>query len=188
MTLQETVTLLYLAKNLYPRDKGMDKPKSELMDMAKAWAELLRDIPFELGKAAVAVHASSSPYAPAISEIRAYAKKMTEAPRLSADEAWALAIGAIRRYGCSPYKRYPAGKYPYELARDSLPAEVWHVMELMGYQSMCRSENEDVLRAQFIRAWERQQKVREERENLLPFLPAGLKEIFLALEKGQGDW
>ena len=187
MTLQETVTLLYLAKNLYPRDKGVDKPRSELMDMAKAWAEMLKDIPFELGKAAVAAHAASSPYAPAISEIRAYARRMTEPPRLSADEAWSLAIKAIRRYGSGPYKRYPAKKFPWELARDSLPREVWRVMELMGYQSMCRSENEDVLRAQFIRAWERQQRVREERENMLPFLPPALGEKMKALAGGEGS-
>ena len=185
---QEVMALLYMEKRLFPREKALAVSPEELTAIAETQADMLEDIPFEVGKAAVAAHAASSPYAPAISEIRAYARRMTEPPRLSADEAWALAIGAIRRYGCSPYKRYPAGKYPYELARDSLPAEVWRVMELMGYQSMCRSENEDVLRAQFIRAWERQQKAREERENLLPFLPAGLKEKFLALEKGQGDW
>ena len=82
MTLQETVTLLYLAKNIYPRDRGLDKTGDELMDMAKVWSELLQDIPFELGKAAVAAHAASSPYAPAVSEIRAYARKLTEPPRL----------------------------------------------------------------------------------------------------------
>ena len=187
MTYEETMALLYLAKKLFPRDKSMGANPKEMAEIGEAWAEMLKDIPFELGKAAVAAHTASSPYAPAISEIRAYARRMTEAPRLSADEAWSLAIGAIRRYGSGPYKRYPAKKFPWELARDSLPAEVWHVMELMGYQSMCRSENEDVLRAQFIRAWERQQKVREERENMLPFLPPALREKMKALAGGEGS-
>ncbi len=152
--------------------------------MAEAWTEMLRDIPFEVGKAAVAAHAASSPYAPTISEIRAFARRLTEPPRLSADEAWALAIGAIRRYGAGD--RYVStGKYPYEMARDSLPPEVWRVMEPMGYTSMCRSTNTDVLRAQFIQAFERQQRAREERESLLPFLPESLKEKFLALGESQ---
>ncbi len=181
MTLQETVTLLYLAKNIYPRDRGLDKTGDELMDMAKVWSELLQDIPFELGKAAVAAHAASSPYAPAVSEIRAYARKLTEPPRLSADEAWAVALGTIRRYGCSPVRDVATGKFPHERARENTPPEVWRVMELMGYRSMCMSENIDVLRAQFIRAWERQEQVRQEREQLLPFLPEAVKEKVLAI-------
>ena len=181
MTLQETVTLLYLAKNIYPRDRGLDKTGDELMDMAKVWSELLQDIPFELGKAAVAAHAASSPYAPAVSEIRAYARKLTEPPRLSADEAWAVALGTIRRYGCSPVRDVATGKFPHERARENTPPEVWHVMELMGYRSMCMSENIDVLRAQFIRAWERQEQVRREREQLLPFLPEAVKEKVLGI-------
>ena len=181
MTLQETVTLLYLAKNIYPRDRGLDKTGDELMDMAKVWSELLQDIPFELGKAAVAAHAASSPYAPAVSEIRAYARKLTEPPRLSADEAWAVALGTIRRYGCSPVRDVATGKFPFERARENTPPEVWRVMELMGYRSMCMSENIDVLRAQFIRAWERQEQVRQEREQLLPFLPEAVKEKVLGI-------
>ena len=181
MTLQETVTLLYLANNIYPRDRGLDKTGDELMDMAKVWSELLQDIPFELGKAAVAAHAACSPYAPAVSEIRAYARKLTEPPRLSADEAWAVALGTIRRYGCSPVRDVATGKFPHERARENTPPEVWRVMELMGYRSMCMSENIDVLRAQFIRAWERQEQVRREREQLLPFLPEAVKEKVLGI-------
>ena len=185
MTLQETISLLYLAKNMYPRDKSLDRNKNDLIEMAKVWAEMLGDVPFELGKAAVAAHAASSPYAPAISEIRAYARRMTEPEPLGPDEAWALAIGAIRRYGGAPYKNFATGKYPYERARESLPPDVWQVMERMGYQSMCRSEHEEVLRAQFIQAWERHQKRKAERESLLPFLPAGVKEKFLAVTDGR---
>ena len=184
MTLQETLSFLYLAKNLYPRDKGLDRPEEELLDMARAWSEMLKDIPFEVGKAAVAACAAGSPFAPAISEIRDYARKLTEPPQLSADEAWALARQAIARFGSAPYKNYTTGKYPHEMARDSLPPEVWHVMELMGYTSMCRSEKPEVVRAQFIAAWERQQQRQRERENLMPFLPEALKEKFLAIGDG----
>lgn len=184
MTLQETISLLYLAKNLYPRDKSLDKGREELVNMAKAWAEMLRDIPFDLGKAAVAAHAANSPYAPAISEIRACARRMTEPEQLTADEAWALAIRAVRRYGHGN-KNWTTGKYPHEMAKESVPPEVWRVMELMGYVNMCLSENVDVLRGQFIRAWERQQKKRAERESLVPFLPEGLKQKFLAISDGE---
>ena len=181
MTFEETMALLYLAKKLFPRDKSMGGSTREMAEIGEAWTELLQDIPFELGKAAVAAHAACSPYAPAISEIRAYARKLTEPPRLSADEAWAVALGTIRRYGCSPVRDVATGKFPHERARENTPPEVWHVMELMGYRSMCMSENIDVLRAQFIRAWERQEQVRREREQLLPFLPEAVKEKVLGI-------
>ena len=183
MTFEETVALLYLAKKLFPRDKSLGRDAREMAEIGEAWSTLLRDIPFEVGQAAVAAQAASSPYAPAISEIRAYARKLTEPPGLSADEAWALCIRAVRRYGYGP-KNYTTGKYPHEMARDSLPPEVWHVMELMGYTSMCRSEKPEVVRAQFIAAWERQQQRQRERENLMPFLPEALKEKFLAIGDG----
>ena len=186
MTLQEMISLLYIAKNLYPRDKSLDKPENALMDMAKAWAEMLKDIPFELGKAAVAAHAAGSPYAPAISEIRAYARKMTGPPELSADEAWEKADRAIRRFGSQPYKVYPEGRYPRELARESLPEEVWRVMDMLGYTYMCRSEKPETVRNQFIEAWLRQQKRKEEQANMKPFLPPALKEKVKALAEGEG--
>ena len=180
MNAQEVMALLYLEKRLFPREKGLAVPPEELSAIAEAQAEMLRDIPFELGKAAVAAHAASSPYAPAISEIRAYAREMTEPEQLSADEAWALAIRAVRHFGYGN-KNWTTGKYPHEMAQESVPPEVWRVMDLMGYRSMCQSENEDLLRAQFIRAWERQQLRRAKRESMMPFLPEGMREKVLAI-------
>ena len=184
MSGQEVLALLYLEKRLFPREKSLAVSPDELTAMADAQAQLLHDVPFEVGRAALAAHAASSPYAPAISEIRAFAQRISEPEPLTADEAWSLAIKAVRRYGCGG-KNLTRGKYPHELAKESLPGEVWRVMELMGYQSMCRSENADVLRGQFIAAWERQQKRKSERENILPFLPEGLKTAFLALGDGE---
>ena len=187
MNVQEVMALLYMEKRLFPHEKSLSVSPEELAAIAEAQALLLQDIPFEVGKAAVAACAAGSPFAPAISEIRDYARKLTEPPQLSADEAWALARQAIARFGSAPYKNYTTGKYPHEMARDSLPPEVWHVMELMGYTSMCRSEKPEVVRAQFIAAWERQQQRQRERENLMPFLPEALKEKFLAIGDGGAE-
>ena len=186
MTFEETMALLYLAKKLFPRDKSMGGSTREMAEIGEAWTELLQDIPFELGKAAVAAHAAGSPYAPAISEIRAYARKMTGPPELSADEAWEKADRAIRRFGSQPYKVYPEGRYPRELARESLPEEVWRVMDMLGYTYMCRSEKPETVRNQFIEAWLRQQKRKEEQANMKPFLPPALKEKVKALAEGEG--
>ena len=170
MTLDEITKLLCFCKMLYPRDRSFDKTPGEMSEIAQAWAVMLQDIPFELGKAAVSAHVANCPYAPAISEIRAYARKFAEPEAISAEEAWAKAIRAVRRYGTGP-RNFTTGKFPYEMARDSVPAEVWRTMDLLGYQAMCLSENTDVLRAHFIRTFERQRQLREERQALLPFLP-----------------
>ena len=122
---QEVLALLYMEKRLFPREKSLAVPPDELMGIAEAQAELLQDIPFEQGKAAVAAHAMSSPYAPAISEIRAYARRLSAPEPLGADEAWALAIRAVRKFGDRPYKYVATGKYPREMAQESLPPEVY---------------------------------------------------------------
>ncbi len=179
MTLQETLSLLFLMKNLYPRDKALDGSRAELTTMAEAWTEMLQDIPFPLGKAAVAAHAASSPYAPAISEIRAHARRMTSPAPLTAEEAWAIARHTMSRYGCSPYKSVATGEYPWERAKKNTPPEVWQLMERMGYQDMCRSRNVDMLRGQFIQAWERQQQRQAEQEQILPCLPDALRDKVL---------
>ena len=178
MTLDEITKLLCFCKMLYPRDRSFDKTPGEMSEIAQAWAVMLQDIPFELGKAAVSAHVANCPYAPAISEIRAYARKFAEPEAISAEEAWSLAIRAVRRYGMGP-KNYTTGKFPYEMARDSVPPEVWRTMELLGYQDMCLSENRDVLRAQFLKTYERQRQLREERQALLPFLPEGVRKRLL---------
>ena len=179
MNVQEVMALLYMEKRLFPHEKSLSVSPEELAAIAEAQALLLQDIPFEVGKAAVAACAAGSPFAPAISEIRDYARKLTEPPQLSADEAWALARQAITRFGSAPYKNYTTGKFPYEMARDSVPPEVWRTMELLGYQDMCLSENRDVLRAQFLKTYERQRQLREERQALLPFLPEGVRKRLL---------
>ena len=187
MTYDETMALLYLAKKLYPRDKSLDKNAKEMAEIGDVWAEMLQDIPFELGKAAVAAHAAGSPYAPAISEIRAYARKMTEPAQLSADEAWEKASWAIRRFGSSPNKIVNSGKDSREEAQESLPPEVWRVMDMLGYNYMCKSDRPETIHNQFIEAWERQQKRKEEQTNMAPFLPPALKEKVLAIGERQND-
>ena len=187
MTFEETLALLYLAKRLFPRDKSLGKDPREMSEIGEAWSEMLKDIPFGVGKSAVGAHAASSPYAPAISEIRAYARKLTHPREMTGEEAYAIAMKTIRRFGNAPYKDFATGKYPYERARENTPPEVWRVMDMLGYNYMCKSERPETIHNQFIEAWERQQKRREEQTNMAPFLPPALKEKVLAIGEGQSD-
>lgn len=171
MTFEETLALLYLAKRLFPRDKSLGKDPREMSEIGEAWSEMLKDIPFGVGKSAVGAHAASSPYAPAISEIRAYARKLTHPREMTGEEAYAIAMKTIRRFGSAPYKDFATGKYPYERARENTPPEVWRVMELLGYRNMCMSENRELLRSQFLQTWDKLDREQREQEALAPFLP-----------------
>ena len=180
MTFEEVTSLLYLAKMLYPRDKSFQNLE-DMNDMARAWAELLEDVPFELGKAALKAHGMKCPFAPAISDIRDYARRLTEPERLTPEEAWHIAHEAIRKIGWSPYPHYPSMATSEDRARANTPPEVWHVMELLGYRDMCLSENTTALRAQFMKAWERQgEKQQRQKELQRVVLPAAAANLLTA--------
>ena len=204
MDAKETLALLYLAKRLFPRDKSLDTTPQELTEIAKAWAGVLKDIPFSSAKAALAAQSATSVYPPTIKEIRDFATRLTGNRRMTAEEAWGIASEMMRTYSArlvpiegfereeapvakfgEPVKPRPSG-LEYE-AKRHCPKEVWELMERMGYSDMCASDNPDVIRGQFMRAWDSHN--REEYEirvisGIVPEIAAKMAEQFL-LEGGQ---
>ena len=191
MTKKETVALFALIASLYPRDEKFAKCDPMMRD---AWAEMLADIPFDVAKAAIKATVATSPFPPAISEIRDYATRMTGERRLTADEAWGLACEAIRNYGTrtvplegfsntqyafvrfgEPVKIRPSG-VEYE-AKRHLPPEVWEILKRMGYRAVCESEEPDVIRGQFMRAWTSHDQEQKEVRVMQGVVPEILKAI-----------
>ena len=191
MNKKETVLLFGLIAALFPRDDKFAKCDELMRD---AWAEMLADIPFDHAKAAVKAAVATSPFPPSISEIREYATRITAPKRLTADEAWGIACEAMRTYGlntvlkdgfvphpvtvreisdgCRVYKvvsHQPSG-LEYE-AKRHVPPEVWALMERMGYRDMFMSDNPDVVRGQFMRAWGKHDREATERRVLGGVLP-----------------
>ena len=175
MNKKETVALFGLISALFPRDEKF--ANADKM-MVTAWAEMLADIPLEKAKEAVKCAVATSPFPPSICEIRNYAVKISENSPYSAEEAWKIAIDAIRTYNTKtvpiegfnskayefvkfgePVRVRPSG-LEYE-AKRNVPPEVWEIMEMMGYADICASENMDVLRGQFMKIW----KSRTDREH-----------------------
>ena len=167
MKRSETIQLFAIIKALFPRD---DAFRNATPDMVSAWTEMLADIPFDHAKAAVKATVATSPFPPAISEIRDYATRMTGPKRLTADEAWGIACEVMRTYGLNtvPKAGYvpvnePPAKFgepvkvqpshtEYE-AKRHCPPEVWAMLQRMGYRDVFMSENPDVVRGQFMKAW-----------------------------------
>lgn len=196
MTKAETVKLFVIIKALFPRD---DAFRNATPDMVSAWAEMLEDIPFEHAKAAVKATVATSPFPPSISEIRDYATRLTAPKRMSADEAWGIAAEVIRKYGTNTVIKEGCVERPpeycdvtvesrtyrcvnrqpsvreYEAKRHCHP-EVWEMLERLGYANVVNSDNPDVVRGQFMRAWASHDDEKKQ-ERVLGVVPEILKAI-----------
>lgn len=184
MTKKETVALFALIAALFPRDKRFATPDAIMRD---AWAEMLADIPFDHAKAAVKAAVSTSPFPPAISEIRDYATRITGPRRMTAEEAWGQACDVIRSYGTRTVLKKGCTERPPEYTDMVVEArvykfvtpnntgrqyeaelhcdpEVWNLLKNMGYKAVVESDAPDVVRGQFMRAWAgHDQEAKEER-------------------------
>lgn len=201
MTKKETAAMFALISMLYPRDEKFAKADKEAI---LSWHEMLEDIPFEVAKAAIKASVAVSPFPPQICDIRNYATRLTGERRLTAEEAWGIASEMMRTYGARlvPIEGFvreeePVAKFgePVKIRKSGLeyeakrhcPPDVWELMEHMGYSDMCASDNPDVIRGQFMRAWDSHN--REEYEirvisGVVPEIATKLAERFM-LEGGQ---
>lgn len=173
MTKAETALLFALIKSLFPRDEAF---RNATPDMIAAWAEMLADIPFDQAKAAVKAAVATSPFPPSIAEIRDYATRLNGTRRMTAEEAWGQACEVIRKYGTRTVLKEGAVEKPPEYsdvavdcrvyrfvkpqpnlrqyeAERHCDTDVWKILKDMGYKSVVESENPDVVRGQFMRAW-----------------------------------
>ena len=64
-------------------------------------------------------------------------------------------------------------------AKSHCPPDVWELMEHMGYADMCASENADVVRGQFMRAWDSHEREEYEKRVIGGILPQFLKDMNL---------
>ena len=193
MTKKETAAMFALISALYPRDEKFAKADKEAI---LAWHEMLEDIPFDVAKAAIKASVATSPFPPQICDIREYATRMTGQRRMTADEAWGIAAEVIRTYSSrtvpiegfaqrkyefvkfgEPVKARPSG-LEYE-AKRHCPKDVWGILERMGYADVCASENPDVIRGQFMRAWSNHDKEEYEKRVIGGILPQFLKDMNL---------
>jgi hypothetical protein len=196
MDAKETLALLYVAKRLFPRDRSLEVEPKELVEISKAWAEVLEDIPFYVAKAALKAQSSTSSFPPTIKEIRDYATRMNGKRRMTAEEAWGIASDMMRTYSARlvPIEGFvreeePVAKFgePVKIRKSGLeyeakrhcPPDVWELMEHMGYADMCASENPDVIRGQFMRSWDSHNKEEYEKRVIGGILPEFLKDMNL---------
>jgi len=153
MTNKEISALLALATANFPHISEKDMKPTALL-----WKEMLSDIPFEVAKAALIKVLATAKYWPTVAEIREAATSLTNPDILPAPEAWAQVMKAIR-YNWSVDKLDP-------IVRKAI--EGFGGLDGIGY-----CENIDVVRGQFMKAYEQYAS----REKEMVVLPSSVREL-----------
>ena len=191
MNKAETVKLVTVISAMFPRDTKFAQADQLMIDM---WQKMLADIPYDAAEKAVTATVSTSPFPPSIAEIRDYATRLTGPRRMTAEEAWGHACDVMRNYGTRVVLKEGATEKPpeytdvtverhvyrcvapqqnnrqYEAERHCDP-EVWRLLKNLGYKSVVESENPDVVRGQFMRAWNGHNEEAKEYRVISPIVP-----------------
>jgi len=151
MTKTETVKLLAIANAAFPNMQISEAT-------ASLWNDMLGDLNFQVALAALKKLIYESPYPPTIADIWRKAVEITSpASQVTAVEAWGEVLRAIKLYGY--YK-------PIE-ALNSLSPLTRKVVQQIGWQEICMSEEPDVIRGQFRMMYE-QMADRQKQDLLIP--------------------
>lgn len=210
MNKTETIKLFTVISAMFPRDTKFAQADQLMIDM---WQKMLADISYEDAEKAVAASVSTSPFPPSIAEIRDYATRLNGTRRLTAEEAWGIASDLIRTCGTRTVLKEGATEKPpamsgaefggrayrcvayqpscreYEAKRRCPDPEVWAILQRMGWKDICESDAPDVVRGQFMRAWNSHDTEAKEvrvMSGVVPELVAAITTTILA-QLGAGD-
>jgi hypothetical protein len=155
---KEIINLLGIATANFPSTQEKDmKPTAVL------WEKALSDISYDVAEKALIKVLSTSKFFPTLADIREAVGQITEPRTLDAMEAWGLIGQSIRKFGF----------YRQKEAMESLPDDVAEMVKQFTWRDLCLSEEPEILRAQFRKAWE----VRSKRKNELKSLPSEIRSL-----------
>ena len=152
MTRKEFSTFVSAMKTYYPRENLL--PNQQAMEL---WYQELADIPYNVASAALRSYVQQNKFSPTISEIRSMAGEVKQGDMPDWSEGWEQVMRSIRRYGM----------YNEAKALESMDDMTRTVVQRMGFQNLCLSENVSVERANFRQIYE-QVAERKKKENLMP--------------------
>lgn len=144
MNMDECLTVIEILAGAYPGRKGFESD-AIIVRTAKVWHHLLADLPVQAVLMAVEKHSISSVYPPTVAEIRtAISEAVNPDLTLAASDAWGEVTRAVRMYGT----------YQEERGMQSLSERTRRVVKAIGWREICASEEADVIRGQFRKAYE----------------------------------
>ena len=139
MNKKEVTTLLALAAANFPNMQEKD-----LRPTATLWEKMLSDMPYEVAEKALIRVLSTAKYFPTVAEIREAAVINTQPQLPTAGEAYEKVLKAIRWFGS-----YREGE-----ALETLDPITRKATQAIGWKSLCLSEEPDVVRGQWRKAYE----------------------------------
>ena len=164
MNKKEFAIFAMALKTYFPRDNLL--PTEESMEL---WYRQLSDIPADTASAMLSKWVVTQKWPPSIAEIRSMCAEIANGEIPDWGEAWKAVMDAVGRYGYMNESK----------ALQSLPPIARRAVEKIGWNGICTSENQDVLRAQFRQIYEICiQREIEDRQ-----LPPALKETIAAIGK-----
>lgn len=139
-------------KTYYPRENLL--PNQQAMEL---WYMELQDIPYNIASATLRQYVNTSKWSPTIADIREFATRVRLGETPDWGEGWKAVQNAIRHYGIY--------RIPEALA--SLDDLTRQVVQRLGFQELCVSENVVADRARFKDIYE-QLADRKKKETQLP--------------------
>lgn len=151
MTSNEVTKLLAMIAASYP--SYTKQIKQNIEGMVTVWSAFLTDIPFDLAVEVLTRVISKSPYPPTLYDFKREIIELLEENSLDAVEAWGQVMSAVRFYGV----------YRADEALESLDETTRKVVEAIGWNEICLTENIDTVRAHFIKLYDqyRERKLKE---------------------------
>lgn len=147
MTKEEWSLLVKVVKSAYPNQTFC--PDNYSLEL---YYRMLHDIPYETLNLAVQRHIATNRYPPSISELRGCMAQKTDW-----SEGWEEVKRSMRLYGAPREKE----------ALDSMSPLTRKIVQRLGYQTLCMSDNEMADRANFRMIYEQESK-RETETAMLP--------------------
>lgn len=149
MTPEETTKAISALGNAYPNWKIT-------ADTIEVYSFMLRDIDYEIMRGAIATWIASEEYPPTVAGLRKMASELIGTTPLTADLAWGEVRNQVRMVG-----RMGSPKF----SDDETTGATRKTVDAFGWVTICLSENPDVIRGQFFRAYENM-RARAERQTL----------------------
>lgn len=157
MTDTEFNTFAKALKTYYPREKIMPTPVAY-----ELWFEQLKDLDGKVVNAVLRKWVATNKWSPTIADIREQAVGLTVGAPKDWGEAWESARYAVRRWGRNREQE----------ALDSLDDLTRQVVNRIGFQTLCNSEEIGVERANFRMMYEQLASRAKETNQLPPKIKA----------------
>ena len=139
MTKGEIGKLVTLATANFPNLQEKDmRPTMAL------WEKMLSDLPYELAEIALIKVLSTGRFFPTVAELREAAAQISQPRIMEASEAWGQVMEGLRKFGL-----YQACE-----AMEWFSSDVEIMVRRFGWYELCHADNVDVIRGQFMRAWD----------------------------------